>query len=170
VSNDLSLTHNTSRRCPTLSLFAYQSPSVGGAQGIGARRQRQSTSQLPGAAECGHGYVLTELVPNELTPAERLLGPNTGGMRTYHTDTGGTMAAAKVAITIEEELLERIDRLVQQRRFPNRSRAIQEAVRDKLDRLERGRLARECAKLDRASERKMADEGLAGDLEEWPEF
>jgi metal-responsive CopG/Arc/MetJ family transcriptional regulator len=80
------------------------------------------------------------------------------------------MGAAKVAITIEEELLKRIDRLVEQRKYPNRSRAIQEAVRDKLDRLERGQLARECAKLDRAFEQRMADEGLAGDLEEWPEF
>ncbi len=80
------------------------------------------------------------------------------------------MGAAKVAITIEEELLERIDRLVEERKFPNRSRAIQEAVRDKLDRLDRGRLARECAKLDRALEQRMADEGLAGDLKEWPEF
>ena len=80
------------------------------------------------------------------------------------------MAAAKVAITIEEELLRRIDRLVEMRKFANRSRAIQEAVRDKLERLERGRLARECAKLDRAFEQRMADEGLAGDLEEWPEF
>jgi len=80
------------------------------------------------------------------------------------------MAAAKVAITIDEELLRRIDRLVEMRKFANRSRAIQEAVRDKLERLERGRLARECAKLDRAFEQRMADEGLAGDLEEWPEF
>jgi metal-responsive CopG/Arc/MetJ family transcriptional regulator len=80
------------------------------------------------------------------------------------------MGAAKVAITIEEDLLERIDRLVQQRKFPNRSRAIQEAVRDKLDRLDRGRLARECTKLDRAFEQKMAEEGLASDFEEWPEF
>lgn len=80
------------------------------------------------------------------------------------------MGAAKVAITIEEELLERIDRLVEQRKFPNRSRAIQEAVRDKLERLDRGRLARECARLDRVFEQKMADQGLAGDLEEWPEF
>ena len=72
------------------------------------------------------------------------------------------MGAAKVAITIEEELLQRIDRLVDQRRFPNRSRAIQEAVRDKLERMDRGRLARECAKLNRAVEQKMADEGLAG--------
>jgi metal-responsive CopG/Arc/MetJ family transcriptional regulator len=80
------------------------------------------------------------------------------------------MPAAKVAITIEEQLLKRIDRLVAQRKFPNRSRAIQEAVRDKLERLERGRLARECAKLNRSAEQWMADEGLAGDIEEWPEF
>jgi len=80
------------------------------------------------------------------------------------------MGAAKVAITIEEELLKRVDQLVEQRRFPNRSRAIQEAVREKLDRLDRGRLARECAKLNRAFEQKMAEEGLAGALEEWPEF
>ena len=80
------------------------------------------------------------------------------------------MPAAKVAITIEEQLLKRIDRLVAQRKFPNRSRAIQEAVRDKLDRLERGQLARECAKLNRSAEQRMADEGLAEDLEEWPEF
>jgi len=80
------------------------------------------------------------------------------------------VSAAKVAITIEEELLKRVDRMVQQRRFPNRSRAIQEAVREKLERMDRGRLARECAKLNRALEQKMAEEGLAGDLEEWPEF
>lgn len=80
------------------------------------------------------------------------------------------MPAAKVAITIDEQLLKRIDRLVAQRKFPNRSQAIQEAVRDKLDRLERGRLARECAKLSPSTERQMADEGLAEDLAEWPEF
>ena len=80
------------------------------------------------------------------------------------------MPAAKVAITIEEELLRRIDRLVAERKFPNRSRAIQDAILDKLDRLDRGRLARECAKLDRAAEQRMAEEELAEDLEEWPEF
>jgi metal-responsive CopG/Arc/MetJ family transcriptional regulator len=80
------------------------------------------------------------------------------------------MGAAKVAITIDEELLERIDRLVGQKKFANRSRAIQEAVREKLERLDRGRLARECAKLTSESEQAMADEGLAEDLGEWPEF
>jgi len=80
------------------------------------------------------------------------------------------MGAAKVAITIEEELLRRVDRLVAEKKFPNRSRAIQDAVKEKLERIDRGRLARECAKLDPRAERKLADEGLAEDLNEWPEF
>jgi Arc/MetJ-type ribon-helix-helix transcriptional regulator len=92
------------------------------------------------------------------------------GMRKHHTRRECAVGAAKVAITIEEELLKRIDRLVDQRRFPNRSRAIQEAVRDKLERLDRGRLARECAKLSKKSEQTMADEGLREDLKGWPEF
>jgi len=80
------------------------------------------------------------------------------------------MGAAKVAITIEEELLRRLDRLVAEKKFPNRSRAIQDAVKEKLERIERGRLARECAKLAPRAEQKLADEGLAEDLIEWPEF
>ena len=80
------------------------------------------------------------------------------------------MTTNKVAITIDEKLLKRLDRAVAQRKFPNRSRAIQEAVQEKLDRLERTRLAREAAKLDRAFEQKLADEGLAGDAIEWPEY
>jgi len=80
------------------------------------------------------------------------------------------MTTNKVAITIEEKLLKRLDRAVALRKFPNRSRAIQEAVQEKLDRLDRSRLAREAAKLDRASEQKLADEGLAGEANEWPEF
>jgi metal-responsive CopG/Arc/MetJ family transcriptional regulator len=80
------------------------------------------------------------------------------------------MSTNKVAITIEEKLLKRLDRAVAQRKFPNRSKAIQEAVQEKLDRLEKTRLAREAAKLDRAFEQKFADESLAGDAIEWPEY
>ena len=55
-------------------------------------------------------------------------------------------------------------------RANKRRTVIQEAVREKLERLDRSRLARECAKLDRALEQRLADEGLADDLEEWPEY
>ena len=80
------------------------------------------------------------------------------------------MASDKVAITIDKELLRRLDRLVAERRFPSRSRAVQEAVEEKLARLERTRLASESAKLDRRLEQALADEGLKGEAEEWPEY
>ncbi len=80
------------------------------------------------------------------------------------------MNTAKVAITIERRLLGRLDALVKKRAFPSRSRAIQEAVQEKLSRLDHSRLARECAKLEPRAEQAMADEGLADDLAEWPEY
>ena len=75
------------------------------------------------------------------------------------------MATTKVAVSLDSNLLQQLDRLVAERVFPNRSQAVQEAIRDKLERLARSRLARECAKLDLRSERKLADENLAKDAE-----
>jgi metal-responsive CopG/Arc/MetJ family transcriptional regulator len=80
------------------------------------------------------------------------------------------MASNKVAVTIEAGLLAQVDQLVAKQVFPNRSQAIQEALRDKLDRLRRTRLARECAKLDRSEEQSLADEGIDRELAEWPKY
>lgn len=80
------------------------------------------------------------------------------------------MGTTKVAITIDKETLKRLDRLVRKRVFPNRSRAIQKAVEEKLSRLDRDVLARECAKLDPEHEKAMAEEDLSGELGEWPEY
>lgn len=80
------------------------------------------------------------------------------------------MARSKIAISLDEDTLERLDRLVKEDLFPNRSRAIQAAVEEKLARLKRSRLARECAKLDPKFERALAEEGLSRDLSEWPEY
>jgi metal-responsive CopG/Arc/MetJ family transcriptional regulator len=80
------------------------------------------------------------------------------------------MRSAKVAITMDRNLLGRVDALVRQKAFPNRSRAIQEAVEEKLARIDRSRLARECAKLDPKTEQALADQSLARDLAEWPEY
>ena len=79
------------------------------------------------------------------------------------------MASVKVAVTMDRQTLERIDSLVSRKVFPNRSRAIQAAVAEKLARLERGRLASECAKLDPKFEKDLAEEGLRRELEAWPE-
>ncbi len=80
------------------------------------------------------------------------------------------MAKFEVAISIEESILNRLDKLVKKKVFPNRSQAIEEAVAEKLARLERSRLAQECAKLDPAFEKALAEEGLSEELAEWPEY
>ncbi len=80
------------------------------------------------------------------------------------------MAAVKIAITLDRELIARLDQFVAEKKFPNRSPAVQEAVRDKLERLKRSRLARECAKLDPTFEMALAEEGSAQDWKEWPEY
>jgi metal-responsive CopG/Arc/MetJ family transcriptional regulator len=80
------------------------------------------------------------------------------------------MAATKIAITIDDKLLNQLDILVKSKVYPNRSKAIQEAVADKLQRLERTRLAQECAKLDPVDEQNMAEEGLVMEMDEWPEY
>ena len=85
-----------------------------------------------------------------------------------HTEV--KMSTTKVAITLDEELLERIDRLVADRKFPSRSRAIQLAVKAQIDRLDQRRLALECAKLDPGYEQRLAEKGASYDLESWPEY
>ena len=80
------------------------------------------------------------------------------------------MSTTKVAITIEKSLLSRLDRLVKAHAFPNRSRAIQEAVSDKLARMDHRRLALECSKLDKSFEQAMAEEGMNSEIESWPEY
>jgi len=81
-----------------------------------------------------------------------------------------TMTKLKVAVTLDAGLLDQVDTLVRERRFPNRSQAIESALAEKLERLRRTRLARECAKLDPAEERGLADEDLAEDAKSWPAY
>ncbi len=80
------------------------------------------------------------------------------------------MKYAKVAISIEESVLKKIDRLVKSKTFESRSQAFQKAVENTLEKVERSRLTKECAKLDKRFERKLANEGLSRDLEEWPDY
>jgi metal-responsive CopG/Arc/MetJ family transcriptional regulator len=80
------------------------------------------------------------------------------------------MSAAKIAISIDDTLLRRLDQLVKKRVFRSRSEAIQTAVSEKLAQENRSRLARECAKLDPREEQALADAGLAAEIDAWPEY
>jgi Arc/MetJ-type ribon-helix-helix transcriptional regulator len=100
-----------------------------------------------------------------------LKGPMNGyDVSEYPVKWRSGMGAAKVAITIREDLLTEIDRLVSEGKYPNRSRAIQAAVSEKVERLRRRRLDVEARRLDRREERKLAEEGLAAQSETWPAY
>lgn len=80
------------------------------------------------------------------------------------------MPKTKVALTLDAELLERVDDLVAKQKFRNRSQAVEAALADKLQRIARTRLARESAKLKPTEEKRFAEEGLVDALDSWPEY
>lgn len=78
------------------------------------------------------------------------------------------MAKTKLAVTVDSGLIEELDGLIARRRFANRSQAIEAALAEKLERLKHVRLARECAKLDTAEEKRFAEECPGANLTIWP--
>ena len=82
----------------------------------------------------------------------------------------GVMGVARVTISIDQSLLKRLDRLVKSHVFANRSHVIEQALEEKIARIVSTRLARECAKLRPAEEQALADEGLAGEVAQAPEY
>jgi metal-responsive CopG/Arc/MetJ family transcriptional regulator len=79
------------------------------------------------------------------------------------------MRRAKVAITVDEQALAEIDQLVVEGVYPNRSRAFEAAIQERIAKLRGSRLARECARLIPAEEQAHADERFAGETQ-WPEY
>jgi metal-responsive CopG/Arc/MetJ family transcriptional regulator len=79
------------------------------------------------------------------------------------------MNSAKIAISLDAEALKQVDQLVAGGLFPSRSKLIQDAVAEKVQRLRRTRLAQECAKLERPAEQAAAEEFFRGEAE-WPEY
>lgn len=80
------------------------------------------------------------------------------------------MPAEKIAITLDRDLLKEIDRGVKSGLFKNRSRAIEKAVREKLERHRRRRLLLEAKKLNPKEERALAEEGMTGEEASWPAY
>ena len=80
------------------------------------------------------------------------------------------MRTSKVAISIKKATLAELDQLVKNKVFPSRSRAIQEAVEEKLSSLRKTRLAEECAKLDPSDEQALAEEAISVEMSQWPEY
>lgn len=80
------------------------------------------------------------------------------------------MPKSNIAVALEKSTLKRLDRLVKSGVFRSRGQAVEQAVAEKLARMENGRLARECAKLDRRFEKALAEEGLSEESSAWPEY
>lgn len=80
------------------------------------------------------------------------------------------MPTTKVAITLDEEILEEIDRLVKEKKYPNRSKAIQDAIKYRLEKWRKTRMVEEAQKFDPDEEKAMAEESLAAENESWPEY
>jgi len=74
------------------------------------------------------------------------------------------------AVTVDADLIDRVDGLVTARHFANRSQAVESALADTVARLTRTRLARECAKVDPREEQALAEEGFAGSRDTWPAY
>jgi hypothetical protein len=83
---------------------------------------------------------------------------------------GEQMGKTKVAVTIDAIAIIKIDRLVKKRFFFFFFQAMEEALYEKIERIEHRRLAEECAKLDPVEERQLAEEGMTGEIETWPEY
>jgi hypothetical protein len=78
----------------------------------------------------------------------------------------------KIAVAIDKDL-----RLAREARptdsaSGNRGgvRAVQETIAEKLERMQKARLAHECEKLDPGFERELAELGLAEDAKRWPKY
>jgi Arc/MetJ-type ribon-helix-helix transcriptional regulator len=67
-------------------------------------------------------------------------------------------------------LIQRLDDLVEKGFFRDRNEAVQEAVSEKISRMNTTALTRECFKLDPKEEQELANEGLAADLASWPKY
>jgi Arc/MetJ-type ribon-helix-helix transcriptional regulator len=73
------------------------------------------------------------------------------------------MSSAKIAISLAPEALKQLDQLVAAGVVPSRSKLIQDALEEKMQRLRRVRLAQECAKLEPLAEQAAAEEHFLGE-------
>ena len=80
------------------------------------------------------------------------------------------MSVAKLAISLDAGMLKKLDRLVDRHFFPSRSKAIQDALAEKLMKIDKSRLAIECGKLDPIEEKELAEEGIGSEAKEWEKY
>lgn len=79
---------------------------------------------------------------------------------------GGHVSKPSIRTSLNASAVDRIDHLVNAGSFKSRREFVELALEEKLDRFKRDRFAAECAKLDPAEEKALAEEGM----KEWNEL
>ena len=80
------------------------------------------------------------------------------------------MSVAKIAISLDRDLLSDLDALVGIKQFKNRSQLVSIALNEKLMRLKKNNLLTECLKLNRGEEELLAEMDFGNEGVEWPEY
>jgi len=80
------------------------------------------------------------------------------------------MLTTKIAITLDEEIVEQLDQWVREGKYPTRSKAIQGAMKKRMARWRKTRLIEEAVKLNPKEEMVLAEESLAAGNEIWPKY
>ena len=80
------------------------------------------------------------------------------------------MATKKIAITLEENLLDKVNFLVSEGLYPSRSKLIQESLKEKMSNWKRKRLMTELSKLNPKEEQSIADEDISAGNEIWDKY
>lgn len=79
------------------------------------------------------------------------------------------MSVAKIAISLDRDLLKKLDALIDQEHLDSRSQIISQAIEAILQQRSRAAFERECEKLDPAEEQGMAEERYTSEVE-WEKF
>lgn len=80
------------------------------------------------------------------------------------------MSTTKVAITLDKEVVKELDRWVREGKYPNRSKAVQEAIRERMEHWRKTHLVKEASRLNPIEEKALAEEGFRVGNEVWPEY
>jgi len=73
------------------------------------------------------------------------------------------MSTIRVTVTIDQFLINQVDKMVEKNLFKNRSAAIQTAVEDEIQKVKEKSFELACSMLDKNEEQELADEWLEGD-------
>ena len=80
------------------------------------------------------------------------------------------MSTKKITVTLQENVVERLDSLVKNHHHKSRSKAVQIAINDYLKNMEKQKMYAQIDKMDLEEEMQVAEESLEAANEIWTEY